>query len=261
MLWPPLSDRLRAWLRATGLDEKRCAACREPFQPPPGSRGMTAVLCPDCVARLPRRTAGYCPRCGEVTADPAAPCTPCGACLADDPPWTAFRLYGVFDGLLRDMLHRGKYGSDEACLDALGGLLAEVCGDLPRPDAVVPMPLHPERLRKRGYNQCREMARPLARALDAPVRDDLLIRQRPTRPQTELKRRDRLRNLDGAFLGLPAAYGLHVLLADDTATTGTSLRRAAHALLGAGARRVDVVVAAHASLHTPAAPLRAAGPV
>ena len=118
MLWPPLSDRLRAWLRATGLDEKRCAACREPFQPPPGSRGMTAVLCPDCVARLPRRTAGYCPRCGEVTADPAAPCTPCGACLADDPPWTAFRLYGVFDGLLRDMLHRGKYGSDEACLDA-----------------------------------------------------------------------------------------------------------------------------------------------
>ena len=118
----------------------------------------------------------------------------------------------------------------------MGGLLAEVCGDLPRPDAVVPMPLHPERLRKRGYNQCREMARPLARALDAPVRDDLLIRQRPTRPQTELKRRDRLRNLDGAFLGLPAAYGLHVLLADDTATTGTSLRRAAHALLDAGAR-------------------------
>ncbi len=195
-----------------------------------------------------------------MTADPTAPCVPCGACLADDPPWTAFRLYGVFDDLLRDMLHRGKYGSDAACLDALGRLLAEACGDLPRPDAVVPMPLHPKRLRGRGYNQCREMARPLACALNAPVRDDLLIRRRPTRPQTELNRRDRLRNLDGAFLGLPAARGLHVLLVDDTATTGTSLRRAARALLDAGARRVDVAVAAHASLHTPAAPVRAMFP-
>lgn len=213
---------------------------------------MAAAICPDCAARLPRRAAGYCPRCGEVTADPDAPCAPCGACLADDPPWTAFRLYGVFDGLLRELLHRGKYGADEACLDALGLLLAEACADLPRPDAVAPMPLHPERLRHRGYNQCREMARPLARALGAPIRDDLLIRQRPTPPQTGLSRQERLRNLDGAFLGLPAAAGLHVLLVDDTATTGTSLRRATRALLDAGAIRVDVAVAAHASLHTPA---------
>lgn len=213
---------------------------------------MAAVLCPECAARLPRRMAGYCPRCGEVAADPEAPLAPCGACLADDPPWTAFRLYGVFDGLLRDVLHRGKYGADEACLDALGLLLAEACADLPRPDAVAPMPLHPARLRGRGYNQCREMARPLARTLGSPIRDDVLIRRLPTRPQTGLNRRERLRNLNGAFLGLPAAADLRVLLVDDTVTTGTSLRRATRALLDAGAARVDVAVVAHASLHTPA---------
>lgn len=252
MRWPFRAELPRAWLRAAGWSERRCVACLEPFVPPADAPGVTAALCPACADRLPRRTAGYCPRCGEVTADPAAPCAPCGACLSDDPPWTDFRFYGVFDGLLRDVLHRAKYGADEACLNFLGRLLAVVCADLPRPDAVIPMPLHTERLRHRGYNQCREMARPLARALDVPLRDDLLVRQRPTRPQTGLGRKERLLNLDGAFRGLPAARGLHILLVDDTATTGTSLRRASHALLDAGAARVDAAVAAHASLHTPA---------
>lgn len=215
---------------------------------------MAAMLCPDCIARLPRRNTGCCPRCGEPAADPSAPCVPCGACLTHDPPWTEFRLYGVFDGLLRDMLHRAKYASDEACLDTLGAMLADICADLPAPDAVIPLPLHPKRLRQRGYNQCREMARALAAALGAPIRDDLLIRQYFTRPQTGLTRRERLVNLHDAFRGLPAARGLHVLLVDDTATTGTSLRHASRALLDAGARRVDVAVVAHASLHTPAVP-------
>lgn len=215
---------------------------------------MAAMLCPDCIARLPRRRTGCCPRCGEPAADPAAPCVPCGACLAEDPPWTDFRLYGVFDGLLREMLHRAKYTSDEACLDTLGAMLANVCADLPRPDAVIPLPLHPKRLRQRGYNQCREMAKAPARLLGAPIRDDLLIRQYSTRPQTGLSRRDRLVNPRHAFRGLPAARGLHILLVDDTATTGTSLRHATRALLDAGACRVDVAVVAHASLHTPPVP-------
>ncbi|MCH5277810.1 MAG: ComF family protein [Desulfovibrionaceae bacterium] len=213
---------------------------------------MAAMLCPDCGSRLPRRRAGYCPRCGEPAADPEAPCVPCGSCLTDDPPWTHFRLYGVFDGLLRDMLHRAKYASDEACLDALGAMLTDICADLQKPDAVIPLPLHPKRLRQRGYNQCREMAKTLAPALGAPIRDDLLIRPAFAPPQTGLSRRERLVNLRQAFRGLPAVEGLHVLLVDDTATTGTSLRRASRALLDAGARRVDVAVVAHASLHTAA---------
>ena len=152
------------------------------------------------------------------------------------------------------MLHRAKYASDEACLDTLGAMLVDICADLPRPDAVVPLPLHPGRLRQRGYNQCREMARALVPALGAPIRDDLLVRLHSARPQTGLTRRERLANLRHAFLGLPAARGLHVLLVDDTATTGTSLRRASRALLDAGARRVDVAVVAHTSLHAPAVP-------
>lgn len=258
----PVPELLRALLRRAGWDEKRCVACLEPFVPalsplstpaPHPVPALENALCPACAARLPRRLAGYCPHCGEVAADPEAPCAPCGVCLRTPPPWTAFRFYGVFEGMLRDLLHRAKYGSDMACLDLLGRLLAEICADLPRPDAVAPMPLHPERLRSRGYNQCREMARPLGRMLGVPVRDDLLIRQRHTPPQTGLNREERHHNLRDAFQGLPEAAGLHILLIDDTATTGASLRGATEALLRAGAVRVDAAVAAHASLHIPAA--------
>ena len=267
----PVPDWLRALLHHAGWDEKRCVACLEPFAPPlfiprttappPAasdiSPALQTALCPACAARLPRRRAGYCPHCGEVAADPQAPCAPCGACLQDPPPWTAFRFYGVFEGPLRDLLHRAKYASDVACLEVLGRLLADICADLPRTDAIVPMPLHPERLRRRGYNQCREMARPLGRMLGVPVRDDLLLRQRHTPPQTGLNRRERHLNLRDAFLGRDAADGLRILLIDDTATTGASLRGATEALLRAGAVRVDVAVAARASVHSPAAGISA----
>lgn len=250
---PPFPQRL-IWAsgvaclkHACGLDEKRCIACLEPFTPKASNRGL--MVCDVCLTNLPRRQTGYCPLCGEVTAMPDAACVPCGACLIDKPPWRHFRFYGVFEGLLRDLLHRAKFNADVACLELLGAMLADVCRDLPRPDAIVPMPLHSGRLRRRGYNQCREIARPLARTLDAPVRDDLLVRKRATFPQTGLSRKERTTNLHQAFTGRVAAENLHILLIDDTATTGTSLRMAAKALLQAGAVQVDVAVVAHTSLH------------
>lgn len=260
--FPVLFRAGRAALHAVGLDERRCAACLAPYSPDPG-RSDALPLCPDCRSRLRRRRAGYCPRCGEIFAGwageedasfPAspenrAPVVPCGACLISPPPWTEFRFYGVFDGLLRDLLHRAKYGADAAALGVLRRLMEEICADLPRPDAIVPLPLHPERLRRRGYNQSWEMARSVSRRFGAPLRDDLLIRTRPVRPQTGLNRRERQRNLDGVFLASPDSAGLRILLIDDTSTTGTTLRRAAEALREAGASRLDAAVAAHASLH------------
>lgn len=230
------------WQRLTARLETRCVACLEPHQ-----QQDSLNLCATCLAALPRRLSGYCPRCGEPSADLSSLAL-CGQCLIADPPWAEFRFYGVFDGALRDLLHRGKYRGDMACLDLLGKLLAQVCSDLPRPDAIVPMPLHYTRLQKRGFNQCREIARPLGRALGSPVRDDLLERVRATTAQTDLNRKARITNLDQAFLGSPKARGLSLLLLDDTATTGTSLRQACTALLRADARCVSVAVLAHATV-------------
>ncbi len=197
------------------------------------------------------RNAGYCPRCGSPHAIQDAPLSLCGECLATPPPWDQFRFYGVYANALRTLLLHGKFEADPAALHLLGVLLSQVCRDMPRPDAIVPMPLHPSRLRERGFNQCQELARPLAAVLQVPLRPDLLLRCLPTPHQVGLSREQRLDNLKKAFMPSPAVRGMRILLVDDTYTTGTTLRQATLALLGkqGGALAVDVAVVARTPLH------------
>lgn len=117
--------------------------------------------------------------------------------------------------------------------------------DLPRPDAIVPVPLHRSRLRQRGYDQALELARPLASALEIPLLDTALFRALATHPQSRLDAADRRYNLEDAFdvrpgIDLPA----HLVLVDDVMTTGATLHSAARTLYRAGAVRVDAWVAA-----------------
>lgn len=123
---------------------------------------------------------------------------------------------------------------DNACITLLSYLFDELCRELPELDAIVPMPLHPSRLRERGFNQCREIVRRTARRHHLPIRDELLVRTRNTSPQTILTRKARLANLDQTFEAPPDVRGLRILLADDTATTGTSLRKGSEALPAGG---------------------------
>ena len=99
------------------------------------------------------------------------------------------------------------------------------------------------------HEQIREIVRRTARRHHLPIRDELLVRTRNTSPQTILTRKARLANLDQTFEAPPDVRGLRILLADDTATTGTSLRKGSDALLRAGAVRVDVAVIARTGVH------------
>ncbi len=248
---------VRRLLHAASLDERRCALCHIPFSPSvsdsiqqqTGSLLSGLSLCPSCTALLKPRITGYCPQCGLPKAIPDSPSSPCGECLTTPPPWEHFRFYGIYAGALKILLLRGKFGADPIALHLLGQLLAQRCLDLPRPDAIVPMPLHPSRLRERGFNQCHELAYPLAEALQAPLRPELLVRCLSTPHQVGLNRRERLNNLKNAFLASPSVRGMRILLIDDTCTTGTTLRRAALALLDTpgGAGAVDVAVVARTS--------------
>lgn len=207
------------------------------------------VLCPACAVALAPRRGGVCPRCGAPQALPTLPDTPCGRCLVAPPPWQGFRMHGLYDGALRQLVLRVKFSEDHAAARLLGGLLATACADLPRPEGVVPVPLHPERLRRRGCNQCLELARLPAAALGAPLQPDWLERITPTRPQTGLSRQERRRNLRGAFRAHPDVRGKRILLVDDICTTGTTLGRAVECLLRAGAATVDCAVAARTPAH------------
>jgi len=124
-------------------------------------------------------------------------------------------------------------------------LMVEAFATLPRPDALVPLPLHRARLRSRGYDQALELSRPLAQAFGLPLLDRALVRRRATPAQSRLDAAARRRNLRGAFDADPAVVlPPHVAIVDDVVTTGATLHAAARALRRAGAQRVDAWVCA-----------------
>lgn len=241
-------------LRLFGFWERRCVACREPFEPdaerentPEGV--LSRFFCSECRKKMKRRRTGFCPYCGEPSVWEEAPCAPCGQCLVRTPPWNDFLFFGVYGGLLRELVLRMKFGGSLACAEALGHLLAALCVEhyavTAKPDVIVPMPLDGCRLHERGFNQCREIVRPVSAALGVPVRSDLLTKIRSVTPQELLNREER-QKLKQPF-GCADARGLRTLLVDDVCTTGATLRRAAECLLSAGAVSVDVAVLARSS--------------
>lgn len=158
------------------------------------------------------------------------------------------RAAGAYEGPLRLAIQRCKYRDERALTAELGDLVAAlVAADLATGallDAVVPAPIHRERLRARGYDQAALLAARVAERTGLPL-VPALRRIRHTRPQVDLDRVARARNVDGAFVAVAGSLrGLRVAIVDDVATTGATLRAAAAAARGAGARGVRAYVVA-----------------
>jgi ComF family protein len=115
---------------------------------------------------------------------------------------------------------------------------------LPHADVVIPVPLHPKRLKHRGFNQALEIARSLAYYIDTPFQAGGVWRVRDTRPQTELPYEERAKNARGAFACALDLSGKTVAVLDDVMTTGATLNELARILKQAGARRIENVVVA-----------------
>jgi ComF family protein len=108
--------------------------------------------------------------------------------------------------------------------------------------AIVPVPLHPKKEAKRGYNQSAVIAEGLAKILAVPVYEHALVRTRHTESQTKMSREERELNVRDAFQLYPKArlHGLHVLLVDDVLTTGATVEAASAALLGVPGLKLSV---------------------
>lgn len=211
----------------------RCVVC--------GDRGMRGCdLCAGCREALPWSPRA-CPRC----ALPLVQSGDCVDCATTASPLDAVHAAFAYAFPLDVLLPRLKFHADFAAGRVLAGCLAERFAALPRPEALLPLPLHRSRLRRRGYDQALELARPLARALGVPLRTDLLQRRRATVAQTRLDADARRRNLQGAFaVRRHARLPAHVVLFDDVMTTGATLHAAAAALRAAGVARVEAWVCA-----------------
>lgn len=168
----------------------------------------------------------------------------CGACLRYPPAFVRTHAALAYAFPLDSLIPRLKYHGQLAVAPALADCLARVVEHAPRPDSLIPMPLHAQRLRERGFNHASEIARTVAKQLGLPLDTTSCRRIRDTPPQMGLKHDARRRNMRGAFACTGDVRGQRVALVDDVMTTGTSLDELAATLKRAGAREVSCWVAA-----------------
>ncbi|GAB4115240.1 MAG: ComF family protein [Sandaracinaceae bacterium] len=212
-------------------------------------RGLLDLLAPPrcaaCDAELDPGAAGFCGACAPLLE----PLSGAEATVA------AYR-YG---GPLADAIRRYKYGGRAELAAVLGRLLVPAArARTAGLDAIVPVPLHPRRLRERGFDQASLLAGVVAEALGVARRLDLVRRVRPTPAQASLDRAGRLDNVRDAFVASVGARDLRILVIDDVRTTGATAGSVSAALLAAGARRVHSLALA-LSDEAPSARAAAAG--
>lgn len=230
---------------------RRCALCDAPLLP--GER----LVCRSCRGRIRFLEQPLCFSCGRPLQDDGEEyCCDCAAARH-------FYIRGfapfAYEGVIRDSIlrmkysHRAEYAKFYACAACTfgAGLLREW-----KPQAIVPIPVHRDRLIRRGYNQAACFARELSARTGIPSLD-ALRRVHSTKPMKELSAEERKQNLLHALRADPGAtVPACVLVADDIYTTGATIDAASAVLLRAGAERVYFICAAVAVSGNPGSPDR-----
>lgn len=210
-----------------------CALC--------GGNSGAEVLCAGCAAGLPVPPE-VCPRCALPSARGAF----CGSCLADPPRFDATLALWLYEFPCDRLVQALKYRGWLALAPFFARSLA--LRPLPTVHLVVPMPLHPQRLAQRGFNQAVEIARRLCRQTGLAFAPRGAKRVRDTAAQTDLPYNERARNVRRAFACDLDLSGKSVAVVDDVMTTGATLNELAGVLKRAGAARVDNWVIARSVL-------------
>ena len=221
-------------------------ALRDLLYPPlcVGCGRVGSLYCPGCRDSVRLVTPPVCPLCGQ----PQSASKLCARCVSHPLCIDGIRSVALFEGTLREAIHRFKYNYIRELTVPLGEMLvafwerASLVADL-----IVPVPLHARRVRERGYNQAALLAQCLGDATGMPVICDGLRRNRHTVSQSGLSAEERRRNVEGAFSCVGSRVErMRVLLVDDVCTTGATLEACSVALRAGGARTVWALTVARA---------------
>jgi len=200
-------------------------------------RRASDVLCRACFEALPEVGTPFCARCGLPTAFETFVCE---GCKNVDFCFEGARAPLRYEGAGKKLVHALKYSGYTRVVEKVAApLMLGVLDGGTRFDAIVPVPLHRSRLRKRGFNQAKLLACGVARKINAPVSDTLEV-VRSTRDQVELSAAERRVNVAGAYAARARVAG-RILLVDDVFTTGATMSACAGALVGAGAVEVHAL--------------------
>jgi len=216
-----------------------CILCEAPS-------GRHIDLCVDCEHDLPQ-IVNPCPGCG-LPMPPGA--RRCGQCMATPPPFdrcfAPFSYAWPVDRLIGQFKNRHRLAVGRVLARVMSQAYCEAADRLP--DLLLPVPLHPRRLRERGHNQAAEIALVLAGYTGSPVDEDLCRRIRNAPAQKTLNAGRRRQNLRQAFALRRELDGERIGIVDDVVTTGATVGEIARLLLAAGAGGVEVIALARTPL-------------
>ena len=201
-------------------------------------------FCIECRASMPPLGRSHCSCCSQPFPASSSQHL-CATCLQRPPAFSIVHAACSYQERVKDAIHQLKYRNQVNLAEPLGKLLGkslEVAEVGFRPDCIIPVPLHPGRLKKRGYNQALEISRPLARKLQVPIDTTLLQRTLKTPPQQGLTAAERRSNLRNAFIVTTTTSARNILLVDDVMTTGETVRECCRVLMKNNIAEVQVAV-------------------
>ncbi len=226
-----------------------CGVCQHPIEP-----SNSTFVCLDCWSKIKWLKAPYCSKCSRPfpSAFKSIPTFLCQECRRRNVYFERTFIPTLYEGVMKKVIHLLKYNKKTGIMRSLGKIIRSYfnCLDssFPRLDLLVPIPLHRKKLRERGFNQAELIAKVVAKHLQVRLTKGNLKRTKATITQTSLDRKERRRNLRGAFTvkNRGEFQGKDVLLVDDVYTTGITIKEAAKALKEAGVKRVYVFALARA---------------
>ncbi len=212
--------------------------------------GGESPFCPECLSTIHYIRSPLCTCCGLPFTETGENHL-CEECVLSSPPFSIARALGKYEKTLLDVIHRFKYRGGVSAGEALGKMMATVRYDSLEPSdysTIIPVPLHPKKLREREFNQSLILAKEISKRFSVPLEFMALKRTIPTEAQVTLSQRKRAANVKGAFevTDRTKVEGRKILLVDDVYTTGSTVRECAAILMKNGAHKVAVLTLARA---------------
>ncbi len=231
------------------LTERRCVYCSSPYFK---DEEKFHALCPNCAQKLKRMTRGYCKTCGTIQHNSLKNevLNSCKICEEKPVQWKELYFFSAYEDILQDLIRQSKFHDNIIILPLLADILLPIIKEISYFDFLVPVPVHNKRLRKRGYNQCAEIAKHLHKKAKIPINMRALEKKIYTQSQASLSRKERLKNVKLSFIAhRKEVENKVILLFDDVSTTGSTFRECTNTLIKAGAKKVIVLYLAGVSLY------------
>lgn len=226
----------------------KCVVCNREI-----SAGVTDnYFCKECYKKLPIISGKTCLKCGEPLNSQAKYCLRCKNTTFN---FTKAHAFGVYEGNLKELIHNFKFNNKPYLYKSLAHMLVLTyilqIKSKNKIDAVTYVPMHKNRLKERGFNQCELLANEFCKKTNLPLLKNLLIKTRHTKSQANLSMKDRKVNLINAFeiTNKDIVQGKNILLIDDIFTTGSSCEECSIVLKKFGANQIIVLTVAHTKLN------------